>query len=326
MALSGGDAAKCVNVGGPVDARARGSQLLPHSLEVRYARVPEALRDAPFTTATAAAHGITPSALRSQVWRHVFRAVWVHESVPDTRDVRLAAVRLVLGEDAFVCGLTAAWLYGIDVQDRRGDLVWVGYQARRRCRQRPGCLVREITVTPEDLACWSGVVVTSPVRTAFDCARWLSTVEGVVVGDALVHAGLLTVDALARYGSEHRPLRNIRRLDQALNLIDPAAESPMETRLRLLLVRSGLPRPVSQHVVRDHVGAFVARLDLAFPEELVAVEYDGSLHWRQRRADDRRRDGLRALGWTVIVASAEDYYEAPEALTAMVRRALARRS
>jgi hypothetical protein len=75
-------------------------------------------------------------------WRHVFRDVWVHVEVSDTREMRLSAVRLVLGTGAFVCGLTAAWIYGIDVQDRRGDLVWVGYRTGTGLRSRPDCLTR----------------------------------------------------------------------------------------------------------------------------------------------------------------------------------------
>jgi very-short-patch-repair endonuclease len=54
----------------------------------------------------------------------------------------------------------------------------------------------------------------------------------------------------------------------------------------------------------------------------VAVEYDGALHWSRRRADDRRRDAIRALGWTVIVVSAEDYYRHPSGLVVQVRSAL----
>jgi hypothetical protein len=88
------------------------------------ARVPDALRDRPFTSAKAAAYGVSASALRGPEWRHIFRNVWAHKDLPDNRTTRFAAVRLVLPAGAFICGLTAAWLYGIEVQDRRGDLVW----------------------------------------------------------------------------------------------------------------------------------------------------------------------------------------------------------
>jgi very-short-patch-repair endonuclease len=97
----------------------------------------------------------------------------------------------------------------------------------------------------------------------------------------------------------------------------------METRTRLLLVAGGLPRPIAQHVVRDSDGRFVARLDLAYPDQRVAVEYDGAWHWQQRRADDRRRDRLRALGWVVLVVSAEDVFRQPEAVVASVKAVLA---
>jgi hypothetical protein len=140
------------------------------------------------------------------------------------------------------------------------------------------------------------------------------------------NARLVTAHELASYTQEHRPLRNVRRVDHALDLLEPRAESPMETRLRLLLSFAGLPRPAAQYVVRDDEGDFVARLDLAYPAERVAVEYDGAFHWDQRRADDRRRDALRALGWTVLVVSGQDYYQSPESIIAKVRTSLARRS
>jgi hypothetical protein len=52
----------------------------------------------------------------------------------------------------------------------------------------------------------------------------------------------------------------------------------MESRLRLILVFGGLPRPVSQFVVRDRTGMFVARVDLVYPEQRLAIEYEGDHH------------------------------------------------
>jgi hypothetical protein len=289
---------------------------------MRSARVPNDLRTEPFTTAQAAAHGVMRSALQGAAWRHVFRDVWVCAHVPDTREMRLAAVRLVLGDGAFVCGLTAAWMYGIEAQARRGDLVWVGCRTSHRVRTRAGCLTREITVEDSDLKIVDGITMTSELRTVFDCARWLSLVEAVVVADALSHAGLVTVEELAGYAATHRGLRGIRQFDRVIDLMDPLSESPMETRVRLLLVFAGLPRPQAQLIVTDAAGRFVARADLGYEEQRLLVEYDGAFHWDQRRADDRRREAMRALGWTVLVISADDYYKTPTATVARVRRAL----
>jgi hypothetical protein len=285
--------------------------------------VPEALKLGPFTTAHANALGVSSSALRRSPWRHVFRDVWVHVSVADTRATRVAAARLVLGADGFLCGLTAAWVYGVDVQDRRADLVWIGRQNGSWRRARPGCLVREITVDSTDLDVVEGALVTTPIRTAFDCARWLSLVEALVVADALAHAGLITPARFGAYARTHRGLRGVRQADTVCTLIEPLTESPMESRLRLSLVQAGFDPPISQHVIRNAQGDFVARADLAYPQCRIVIEYDGALHWEQRREDDRRRDAMRALGWTVLVASRSDYYEHPQAFFAQVRRAFA---
>jgi Protein of unknown function (DUF559) len=291
-----------------------------------FARVPDELRLGPFTTAAAAACGVTTSALRGPEWRHVFRNVWVHKDVTDDRDLRFAAVRLVMAEGTFVCGLTAAWLYGIDVQDRRGELVWVGSRTGRSMRTRAGCMTREITVDDGDLQLVAGVLMTTELRTVFDCARWLSLVESVVVADAISHSGVITREQLREYYRRHRGLRGVRQVERVIDLMEPKSESPMETRVRLLIVLAGLPRPEAQLIVTDRAGQFVARADMGYEAERFLVEYDGTFHWEQRRADDRRRDELRDLGWKVLVVSREDYYDHPATIIAKVRQELASRA
>jgi very-short-patch-repair endonuclease len=285
--------------------------------------VPDELRGRPFTSAEARRHGVTPAALQGKSWRQVLRDVWVHSSAEDDLGARIAAARLVLGEEGFLCGLTAAWTHGVDVQDRRGNLVWMGRPTGKWRRTRAGCLLREITVESSDLDLVEGTLVTTPLRTAFDCARWLSLTEAVVVADAFAAAGLMTKAAFCAYTKSHRGLRGVRQADMVADLVEPLTESAMESRLRVLLITSGFPRPVPQHVVKDHAGRFVARLDFAYPDRRIAIEYDGSLHWEQRRDDDRRRDNVRALDWTVLVASRSDYYEEPHAFLAQARRAFA---
>jgi hypothetical protein len=287
------------------------------------ARVPPQLTVGPFTLAEATQHGITKFALRSPEWRHVFREVWVHRSLADSREIRLSAVCLILRGEAFVCGLTAAWLYGIDVQDRRGDQVWVGHPTGYRPRVRAGMFVREITVDDSDLTSFGRVRITTQLRTAFDCARWLSLIEAVVVADYLAHAGFITSLELSAYARVHRGLRGCRQVARVLELMDDRSESPMETRLRLLLVLAGLDWLQPQYIVLDADRTFVARADLAFVAERVIVEYDGADHWRQKRRDELRREAIRRLGWTVIVIGNEDYYDHPDNVVARVRHELA---
>ena len=293
---------------------------------MRYAQIPAELRGGPFTLAQARAAGLSDSALRGSEWRHLFRNVWVHRSVKDTREMRLAAVRLVLPPRAVICGLTAAWLYGADVRREDDFDVHVSFPKGGRIRSRPGLVVSQETLAAGDVWTWSGLQITTPVRTAFDCLRLLRGAERLVVADALTHLQRTSVAEIASYFASQHRLRNLRIGALLIEQIEPKSESPMETRLRVRLIESGLPRPEAQWVVRDSRDRFVARLDLAYPAQKVAIEYDGAWHWKQRRKDDRRRDAARRLGWLVIVVSADEFYGSFESIVAEVRAELAKRA
>jgi predicted transcriptional regulator of viral defense system len=289
-------------------------------------RVPEVLAGRPFTIAMAAEVGVSPAQLRGKAYRLVFRGVYVEATVADSRDLRFSAARLVIPDRGVACGWTAAWLHGVDVRRRDDVTVHVGFPKGKRIRPRAGIDICQETLDPADVVEIGGVRVTTPVRTAFDCLRWLYYVDGVVVADALTHAGHVHIDKLRSYFASKRRLRNLRIGERRLALVDPKSESPMETRLRLLLIEGGLPTPESQWNVYDDGGMHVGRLDLAYVAAKVAVEYDGAEHWKQRRDDDRRRAALRALGWDVHVFSADDVFGTPDVVIAAIRTALRARA
>jgi very-short-patch-repair endonuclease len=110
------------------------------------------------------------------------------------------------------------------------------------------------------------------------------------------------------------------------DLADGLAESPQETLLRLTLWRSDLPRPVAQHSVRM-AGVFLARVDFGWPDEKLALEYEGVWHGeRQHVARDRQRlNRLTAAGWRVLFVTAADLRN-PSRLLARIRAALAESS
>ena len=89
---------------------------------------------------------------------------------------------------------------------------------------------------------------------------------------------------------------------RVLDLADGGAESPQESRVRLLIVRGGLPRPETQiEFPTLHI-----RVDMGWRRWKVAVEYDGVQHWtdsRQRAWDIERIALLEAAGWVVIRVS-----------------------
>jgi very-short-patch-repair endonuclease len=95
----------------------------------------------------------------------------------------------------------------------------------------------------------------------------------------------------------------------------------METRLRWLLIKAGLPRPEVQAKLRN--GA--ARADLYYPEARLVVEYDGGNHRERLVEDDQRQNLLVNAGYQVLRYTAVDIYQRSDVVLAQVRDALRRR-
>lgn len=109
-------------------------------------------------------------------------------------------------------------------------------------------------------------------------------------------------------------------------MVDPGAESPRETWLRLLIIRAGLPRPQTQIEVRNEYGAVIAVVDMGWEELKIAIEYEGDHHRTSRmqfNRDIRRMDELIELGWIVIRVTVED---TPGSIVRRISAALARRT
>jgi hypothetical protein len=165
---------------------------------------------------------------------------------------------------------------------------------------------------------------TTPEATAVDLARVGPLDEAVVLIDRLIDAKVTDLDRV-RAAADQASGRGCRQVRTAAALADGLAASPPETRLRLLLHRSPLPRPAAQFVVRDDSGR-IARVDFAWPEAKVAVEYEGRWHGespQQVDADGRRLNRLTAAGWTVVFVTAADMRH-PELIVARIAAALAR--
>ncbi|MGV8897273.1 MAG: hypothetical protein ACOH10_08855 [Rhodoglobus sp.] len=134
----------------------------------------------------------------------------------------------------------------------------------------------------------------------------LSVDELVVAGDFLVRRKrpLSTLNDLAAAAAV--PRRGARRARQALLDVRSGTDSPPESELRLALVRAGLPEPLIGHTV-IHEGYFVGTPDLAYVDEKIAIEYQGSGHWLDRDVfedDIIRRELFDRADWKVILVTA----------------------
>ncbi|WP_353810384.1 hypothetical protein [Agromyces sp. SYSU T00194] len=119
----------------------------------------------------------------------------------------------------------------------------------------------------------------------------------------------LTEDEALQRSIERTPrLRGAARARDALVDVRAGARSPKETEARLMLCRAGLPEPVLNHPVVDEKGELIAEIDLAYPDDLLGVEYEGDTH-RERerfRRDIRRIERLQDAGWHMIRLTSDD--------------------
>lgn len=291
----------------------------------RPAHIPSCLRSGPFRGSEAVGHGlVTKRQLESGAWQRPFHDVYVHQDVALTHRVRCQAVALLLPAGGAISGASAALLSGADVLGPDAP-VEVTIPPHLRMRRRPGVAVRYSELCGSDILSVAGVRITRPVRTGFDLARRRRVDDAVVAVDALLMRCDLTVGQISAYANDGRTAwHGISRLRKALSLAAYGAESPMETRLRLLLIRAGLPPAVLQHPVCDDSVAFVARLDLAYPDSRLGIEYDGESHWDPKavRKDLLRQNALRASSWSLLRFTADDVLRHPRRLAAQVRSAL----
>jgi very-short-patch-repair endonuclease len=195
---------------------------------------------------------------------------------------------------------------------------WCGVSARS------GAAVRRTALDPDEIVEVEGLPTTSPLRTSADLGRYLPVVDAVVAIDMALHQGLASLAELWAYTDAIAGSKGVTRLRRALDLAECATESPMETRLRLLLVQSGLPRPEVQVTLHDRLGRFLARPDLLYRAHGLAIEYDGGTHRDSIAEDNRRQNRLTAAGFKLLRFVAGDLQRTPDTVVALVRNELAR--
>ena len=287
----------------------------------RAATIPRELTYAPFVGRDAVAEGLlTRRQLAGDAWRRLLPGIYAWSGLRLDHRMRCLAVGLFLHGRGAISGRDAAAIWGADALVR-GAAIEVTVPEAVRFRAPDGLVLVRSRLQDSDVSAWAGVPVTTPGRTAFDVARRLPIVESVATVDAMLAARLLRPQDLAASAAVRPGWPGISQLRRVLELCDGSAESPQESRLRMILIAGGLPRPVCQHEVFDARGTFVARLDLAYPERQLAIEYEGD-HHRNREVfqkDLRRINRLRALGWTVLRFGPVDIYRQPDRVVALVR-------
>lgn len=274
--------------------------------------------------------------LRARRWVRLRKGIYIrahHLVQADERERHLidcVAVLLSLGPGPVLSHASAARLHELVLPWRHSSEVRL--TADDQWRRGRGYRVAQATIAADEREPWLGFGALSVSRTLVDCAREWSLTDGVVAMDAAFYERKATRAELVRavLGGAHRV--GIAQAARALGLSDGRAESPLETRGRLALVASGLPRPELQVEIHDGAG-FIGRADAWYEDAAVVIEFDGRVKYTDPRyasapgealwKEKRREDRMRAIGIRVVRVVNEDLGPPWPGTTARIRGLLA---
>ena len=270
--------------------------------------------------------GLSPERIAAEFMR-LHGSVYVpRTSVPDAR-ARIAAAVASAPDGCVVGGVAASILHGCTWFD--GDFEIELFREPTACN-RPGRSRRIIRtdLREDEITTVDGMRVTTPERTAYDLGRRRPDFRALGQLEDLARATSFSIPKLTQMAEMRKGRRGVRQLRALIPFINGKGESPLEAWLKLFMVQSGLPLPVVQWEVFDEFGDFVARVDLAYVEAKIAVEYDGEeFHSTPEQiARDEKRDArLRKLGWTVIHVRKDELRTNPDKVMNKIRTALRER-
>lgn len=183
----------------------------------------------------------------------------------------------------------------------------------------------------------NGVCISGAARSAFELTTVVGVEAALIAVNRLLHAGEMTLADLEAQVQEHTYWPGSLTANIVVRLADGRLESVGEDRFSYLTYKQGLPRPEPQLEVFDEHGTLVARVDFAWPELGVFLEFDGREKYEKFRRDGEtldeflmREKGRQELvclltGWTCLRIGWADLAH-PERLAARIRAVFASRA
>ncbi|MEO6413667.1 MAG: hypothetical protein ABIO48_13860 [Pedococcus sp.] len=252
--------------------------------------------------------GLSDADLTGTSYHQLFWGVYISSSVTVTLVVRALAALMVAPSGSIVSHHTAARLWG-GIPPESGD-VHISMPVGNRQKTR-GIRSHRRSAMPAQ-ATRRGLPATSPEQTFLDLAACCDLVQLVTLGDSLVSAGATTPAKLVA-ATTQSPTSHAALARRAASLVRGRVDSPMESRLRLLLVLAGLAEPRVNFEICDDDGRVRYRLDLSYPDHMLAIEFDGRQHIEvqaQWEGDVIRREDIETDGWRFVVVTSTQFYGA----------------
>jgi hypothetical protein len=262
--------------------------------------------------------GVDRSAIRRRLadgrLHRVHAGVYAVGHQAPRREARWLAAVLACGPDAALSHRSAASLWRIREGEARRPDVSV---PTRGGRAQPDITVHRVKLAPADVSAHLRIPVTTPARTLIDLARELEHDELIRAVRETQFLRLFDL-AATRQALERRPCRPLRLLLDDLVV----TQTELEDRLLGICDRYGIPRPLTQEVVRGR------RVDFLWRDQRVVVETDG---WEAHgtpsafQHDRAASNSLQLEGYTVLRFTAADLRRRPRQVARQIRTALGMR-
>ena len=271
--------------------------------------------------------------VRIRAGTYAWAAAWRGLTSRERHAVLARGVVLKAGTEVVVSHMSAVVLHDGPLWELPLAAVHVTRVDRRGGRTAAGVVQHRGELAVGDVVERDGVALTSATRTAMDLVMLLGLDRSLPVLDDFLRRRLTTRTELDACRRRMNAWPGTLVSDLAVRLCDGRRESVGESRSALCFFRGGVPRPQLQWPVHDEHGRVIARLDFAWPEAKVWVEFDGKEKYlRHRRPGEsvvdavlrekRREERIaRLTGWRCIRLTWADLYH-PEATAAYVLEVL----
>jgi hypothetical protein len=275
-----------------------------------------------FLRRDALADGYTDRAIdrrvRSGEWHRIRRGaycsgeIWKSLSRADQHRLLARAVLRTAHPSTVLSHTSAALEHGAPVWGIDLSVVHVTRTDGRTGRKEAGIVHHRGVLDEEDVSTRGGVRVTSPTRAAIEVTTIAGVEESLVTVNGLLHAGQVSAASLAAMADAAKNWPHSLTTDLVLRLADRRIESVGESRTWHLCWKQHLPMPEPQVKIRDETGQVVARVDFAWPDLGVFLEFDGDIKYTELVEEDsdlttvvlaekRREERICLLtGWVCI--------------------------
>ncbi len=265
---------------------------------------------------------------------YVFCDRWDPLSTNEKHAVRAMAVLRTARTDVVCSHTTAVVLHQAPTWELPLDDVHVTRRDRRSGRRETGLAQHRGLLLPTDIVDLSGTSVTSACRTALDLTTMADVEHCLPVFDHFLHTGATTKAELRRGAQVMTLWGGTLHTDLAITLANERCESVGESRSSHMFWRHGVPKPLTNHEVYDAHGQLLYRVDFAWPELGVFLEFDGKEKYLKHRKqgesvvdavlrEKKREERIcRLTGWRCIRIVWADLYR-PEQTAAYIKSVLA---